>query len=57
MRGYFGIGSERISKAMNLVDTSRSIPVPLELAKIFDFKTVKEFEDDWIAYMKSTAFK
>ena len=47
----------KFSKAMNLVDTSRSIPVPLEMAKIFGFKTVKEFEDDWIAYMKSTAFK
>ena len=47
----------KFSKAMDLVDTSRSIPVPQELAKIFGFETVKEFEDDWIAYLKSTAFK
>ena len=47
----------KFSKVMERVDTSRSIPVPEEMAKLFGFETVKEFEDDWIAYLKSTAFK
>ncbi len=47
----------KFSKAMDLVDTSRAVPVAQELAKIFGFETVKEFEDDWITYLKSTAFK
>ena len=47
----------KYSKVMERVDTSRSIPVPQEMAKLFGFETVKEFEDDWIAYLKSTAFK
>ena len=47
----------KFSKVMERVDTSRAIPVPLEMAKLFGFETVKEFEDDWIAYLKSTAFK
>ena len=47
----------KFSKVMERVDTSRSIPVPLEMAKLFGFETVQEFESDWINYLKSTAFK
>lgn len=47
----------KFSKVMERVDTSRSIPVPLEMAKLFDFETVQEFETDWINYLKSSAFK
>jgi hypothetical protein len=47
----------KFSKFMERVDTGRSIPVPAELAKLFGFETQKEFEDDWINYLKSTAFK
>jgi hypothetical protein len=47
----------KFSKVMERVDTGRSIPVPAELAKLFGFETQKEFEDDWINYLKSTAFK
>ena len=57
---YMQSTPDRISKfstVMERVDTSRSIPVPQEMAKLFGFETVKEFEDDWIAYLKSTAFK
>lgn len=57
---YMQSTPDRISKFSNVmerVDTSRSIPVPQEMAKLFGFETVKEFEDDWIAYLKSTAFK
>ena len=57
---YMQSTPDRISKfstVMDRVDTSRSIPVPQEMAKLFGFETVKEFEDDWIAYLKSTAFK
>ncbi|MFL2450789.1 MAG: hypothetical protein ACJ0IB_01845 [Verrucomicrobiales bacterium] len=57
---YMQSTPDRISKfstVMERVDTSRSIPVPQEMAKLFGFETVKEFEDDWIVYLKSTAFK
>ncbi|MEC7224756.1 MAG: hypothetical protein VXW02_10840 [Verrucomicrobiota bacterium] len=47
----------KFSKVMERVDTSRSIPVPLEMAKLFGFETVQEFETDWINYLKSSAFK
>ena len=47
----------KFSKGMERVDTSRSIPVPLEMAKLFGFETVQEFETDWINYLKSSAFK
>ena len=47
----------KFSKVMERVDTSRSIPVPLEMAKVFGFETVQEFETDWINYLKSSAFK
>ena len=47
----------KFSKVMERVDTSRAIPVPLEMAKLFGFETVQEFENDWINYLKSTAFK
>ncbi|MED5471158.1 MAG: hypothetical protein VX577_05390 [Verrucomicrobiota bacterium] len=47
----------KFSKVMERVDTGRSIPVPAELAKLFGFETQKELEDDWIGYLKSTAFK
>ncbi|MDC0201517.1 3-phosphoshikimate 1-carboxyvinyltransferase [Verrucomicrobia bacterium] len=47
----------KFSKVMERGDTGRSIPVPAELAKLFGFETQKEFEDDWINYLKSTAFK
>ena len=45
------------SKAMERVDTSQTIPDPIEMAKMFGFESVAEFEADWIAYMKSTSFK
>ena len=47
----------KFSKVMERVDTSRSIPVPLEMSKLFGFETVQEFETDWINYLKSSAFK
>ena len=47
----------KFSKFMERVDTSQAVPVAEEMAKIFGFETVEEFETDWIEYMKSTAFK
>lgn len=45
------------STFLDRVDTSQAIPAPIELAKMFDFETVAEFEADWIEYLKSTDFK
>ena len=45
------------TKMLDRVDTSRAIPAPIELAKIFGFETVAEFEADWIEYLKSREFK
>jgi len=39
------------------VETSNQIPEPIELAKIYGFKSVKELEDDWIAYMAGSSFR
>ena len=47
----------QVSKLMERVDTSRAVPVAQELAKIFGFETVAEFDAAWIEYVKSTAFK
>ena len=47
----------KFSKVMERVDTSRSIPVDLEMAKLFGFVSVQDFECDRFYYLKSTAFK
>ena len=39
------------------IETSRQIPEPIELAKLFGFETVEELEEDWKDFIGSTAFK
>lgn len=34
-----------------------AMPISLELAKLYGFKTAKEFETDWIEFIKSQDFK
>ena len=48
---------QKFSAFLDRVDTGRSIPQPIETAKLFGFETVAEFEADWIEYLKSTDFK
>ncbi len=45
------------SAFLDRVDTSQAIPAPIELAKIFGFENVAEFEADWIEYLKGSTFK
>jgi hypothetical protein len=33
------------------------VPVPIEIARIFGFKTAAEFEADWIQFIRSQNFK
>ncbi len=39
------------------IETSNAMPEQIELAKIYGFDSVKAMEDDWIAYMNSSAFR
>lgn len=48
---------KNFSKFLDRVDTGRAIPQPIELAKIFGFDSVADFEADWIEYLKSNDFK
>ncbi len=48
---------DKFSDFLNRIDTGRTIPVPQEMAKIFGFETVEEFEADWKEYLTSTSFK
>lgn len=45
------------AKLLERIESSRQIPEPIELAKIFGFETVEELEEDWKEFVGSTAFK
>ena len=45
------------AKLVERINTSRQVPVAIELAKIFGFETVEELEEDWKDFIGSTAFK
>ncbi len=45
------------TKMIAMADSSRKIPAPAELAKIFGFETVEELETAWTEFIKSTDFK
>lgn len=44
-------------KLVERINTSRQVPEPVELAKIFGFETVEELETDWKDFIGSTKFK
>lgn len=57
---YLESDSARISAFANMVkriESNNQVPAPIELAKIFGFETVEDFQNDWIEFIKSTKFK
>jgi hypothetical protein len=57
---YLQSTPERLNAFANLVrriEYSGHIPLRIEMAKIFGFKTAEEFEADWIEFIKSQDFK
>lgn len=60
MNDFLNSSNEMITKYADFVeriDTSKQIPVPIEMAKMFGFQSVEELETAWIDYMKSQRFK
>jgi hypothetical protein len=45
------------AKMIERIDTSKQVPEPVELARLFGFETVEEFEKDWTTYVESSSFK
>lgn len=45
------------TKMIERADSSRNIPAPIEVAKIFGFESVEKLEEAWTEFIKSTAFK
>jgi hypothetical protein len=39
------------------IETSKQVPLPIEMAKIFGFDTVEAFEQDWVQFIKDGDFK
>jgi hypothetical protein len=57
---YLQSTPERMNAFAQLVrriEYSAAVPVPIEIAKIFGFKTAAEFEGDWIQFIRSQKFK
>ena len=57
---YLQSTPERLNSFANMirrVQYDGAMPVPLELAKLYGFKTSKEFETDWTEFIKSQDFK
>ncbi len=57
---YLQSTPERLNSFANMirrVQYDGAMPVPLELAKLYQFKTADEFEADWIKFIKSQDFK
>ena len=57
---YLQSTPERMNAFAQLVrriEYSASVPVPIEIARIFGFKTAAEFEADWIQFIRSQNFK
>jgi len=45
------------AKMVRRIESNNQVPAPVEIAKIFGFKDVKELEADWTNFVKSTQFK
>ena len=45
------------TKMIERIDTSKQVPEPIEIAKLFGFETPEEFEADWKEFIESTSFK
>ena len=45
------------AKMVQRIESNNQVPAPIEMAKIFGFETVEEFQNDWIEFIKSTSFK
>ena len=57
---YLQSTPERLNSFANMirrVQYDGAMPISLELAKLYGFKTAKEFETDWIEFIKSQDFK
>ncbi len=57
---YMQSDSERITAFADMVrrvESNNQVPAPIEMAKIFGFESVEEFEKGWIEFVKSTDFK
>ena len=39
------------------IESNNQVPPPVEIAKIFGFDSVEDFEEGWTEFVKSTAFK
>ena len=57
---YMESDSARLAAFADMVrriESNNQVPAPIEMAKIFGFETVEEFQNDWIEFIKSTNFK
>ena len=57
---YLQSTPERLVSYANLVrrvEYGDAIPLPVEIAKLYGFKTADEFEADWIKFIKEGDFK
>ena len=57
---YMQSDSKRLSefaKMVRRIESSKQIPAPEEIAKIFEFATVAEFDADWTKFIAEGDFK
>lgn len=57
---YMESDSARLTSYANMIrriESNGQVPAPIEMAKIFGFETVEDFQNDWIEFVKSPQFK
>ena len=57
---YMQSDSARLASFANMIrriESNAQVPAPIEIAKLFGFETVEDFQNDWTEFIKSTKFK
>lgn len=57
---YMQSNSSRIAsyaKMVQRIESNNQVPAVIEMARIFGFESVEDFQEDWSKFIKSTSFK
>ena len=57
---YLQSNPERVAafaKMVTRIESNNQVPAAIEIAKIYGFETIEEFQADWVEFVKSSSFK